>query len=80
MREIKEALEDMVRQFAYQSKDKKGLPAYTTGGLSALERAFSVLGWNDPHSCPENKCEHGKCKKWATCGTPTENGYERVKT
>ncbi len=63
---------------AYQGKDKKGLPAYWTGGLSALEGAFSVLGWKDPYPCPENKCKYGKCKEWATCGTPTKNGYKRV--
>ncbi len=75
---LKESLEDMVCQFAYQGKDKKGLPAYWTGGLSALEGAFSVLGWKDPYPCPENKCKYGKCKEWATCGTPTKNGYKRV--
>lgn len=66
--DYKSALEDMVHQFAYQGYDKKGFPAYHTGGLSALERAFSVLGWKEPKTFLSNKCEYGKCKKWATCG------------
>ena len=73
-----DALRDMVEQFAYQGQTKDGLPAYWTGGLSALERAFSVLGWEDPRPCPENRCEYRKCKKWASCGTPTKKGYKRV--
>lgn len=75
--ETKEALEDMVRQFAYEGK-KRGLPAYWTGGLSVLESAFHVLGWNDPQPCPENKCEVKKCREWANCGTPTKEGYKKV--
>ena len=71
----KEALLDMVQQFAFQVK-KNGLPAYGTGGLSALEIAFEVLNWDDPHSCPENKC--ALCNEWATCGTPSSDGYKRV--
>ena len=41
--ELKEALIDMVWQFAYTSS--KG---YHTGGLSALEGAFYALGLSDP--------------------------------
>jgi len=41
--ELKEALIDMVWQFAYTSS--KG---YHTGGLSALEGAFHALGLSDP--------------------------------
>ena len=63
----KEALLNMVYQFADNCK-KDGLPAYGTAGLSALENAFDVLGWDDPHPCPENKCD--LCNEWATCGTP----------
>jgi hypothetical protein len=43
---LREALEDMVGQFAYETGR---LGEITTGGLSALEHAFSVLGWDDPH-------------------------------
>lgn len=46
--EIEQALESMVWQFAYRGvKDSK--LALFTGGLSALEEAFSALGWDNPH-------------------------------
>ena len=46
--EYREALEDMVWQFAYHgTKNKK--PMLHSGGLSALELAFDTLEWNDPH-------------------------------
>jgi hypothetical protein len=73
----KDALEDMVRQFAYNGHDKK-MPFYYTGGLSALEHAFDILGWIDPYPCPENKCEIKKCPKFATSGSPTKKGYKRM--
>ena len=72
--EYKEALLDMVCQFACHCQDKqRGLPAFTSGGLSALEHAFDVLGWDDPMPCPENKCF--LCNEWATCGTPMPKNY-----
>lgn len=46
--EMLKTLEDLVRQFAYPTT-VDGSPALTTGGLSALEGAFTVLGWDDPH-------------------------------
>jgi hypothetical protein len=46
--ELRETVEDLVRQFAYRTS-VDGVPAYTAGGLSALEGAFAVLGWDDPH-------------------------------
>ena len=70
------SLEDMVRQFAYAGSYRKK-PAYITGGLSALEYAFRVLGWKEPHPCPENTCEWKGCNKWANCGTPYKKGYLR---
>ncbi len=74
----REALESMVRQFAYTGT-KDGAPCYYTGGLSALEDAFEVLGWDDPQPCPENKCQREGCPAYADCGQPTANGgYERV--
>jgi hypothetical protein len=55
---IREALLDMVNQFAYSSPSKEkstGDPfkdaakdSLSTGGLSALEYAFDVLGLDDP--------------------------------
>ena len=64
-----EALEGMVRQFAYYSNG-----AYRTGGLSALEDAFDVLGWDDPHEDLSNACDEPGCRDEATCGWPTRPG------
>lgn len=75
--ELTEALENMVRQFAHQVV-KGGVPSLSTGGLSALEEAFAVLGWDDPYPSPEGGCEHLGCAQWATCGTPTKEGYKRL--
>lgn len=75
--DLHDTIEDLVRQFAYPSY-KDGVPCLTTGGLSALEGAFTTLGWDDPHPCPENACEAPGCPEWATCGTPTPDGYKRL--
>ena len=63
----REALEDMVHQFAYWSDSAGG---YMTGGLSALETAFAVLGWEDPHPYPDGRCDEPGCLKQASMGTP----------
>lgn len=47
--ELRDALEDLTLQFAYPTT-VDGVPAYCTGGLSALEGAFAALGWDDPHA------------------------------
>jgi len=44
-KKLRDALEDMCHQFGYEV----GQTGITTGGLSALEHAFDVLGWDDPH-------------------------------
>lgn len=77
--DLRGAVESLVRQFAH-TVVRDGVPCYWTGGLSALEYAFEVLGWDDPHPCPENQCQAGQpgCEGFATCGTPTPNGYQRV--
>jgi len=72
---LAEALEDMVYQFAYWAP---GVGGFTTGGLSALEGAFELLGWTDPHVAPEVQCDEPGCLQRATCGSPTENGYRRT--
>jgi len=64
MSEIREALESMVEQFAYHGvKNQK--PVIHTGGLSALEEAFEVLGWDDPHFIEEegNTCDVIGCSE-----------------
>ena len=70
--ELRDALEGMVRQFAYWS-DKAG--GYCTGGLSALEDAFDALGWDDPYPAPSARCDEPGCMKQATCGSPSPTGY-----
>jgi hypothetical protein len=45
--QLTDALKDMVWQFAYRGV-KSGKENIHTGGLSALELAFDVLGWVDP--------------------------------
>jgi hypothetical protein len=72
---FKEALEDMVNQFAFTLDNP---PRITAGGLSALEHAFIILGYPDPKDMPERKCQYGRCKRTATSGTPTKKGYRRV--
>ena len=67
----RDALEDMCQQFAYPGIG----PSLITGGLSALEDAFAVLGWDDPHPVPERGCDEPGCTRIATCGTPTPEGY-----
>ena len=75
--ELREALEDVTTQFAHQTV-KDGVPSYSTGGLSALEHAFAVLGWSDPHPAPEQACQHPGCDQWASVGTNTPDGYKRL--
>ena len=45
--DLRAALLDMTYQHAYATV-KDGVEVYWTGGLSALEHAFEVLGWGDP--------------------------------
>lgn len=71
----RDALESMVRQFAYWSD---GVGGYWTGGLSALEEAFDVLGWDDPHPQPDARCDEPQCMAQRTCGIPTPAGYRSV--
>lgn len=69
----REALESMVHQFAYWSENGPGL---WTGGLSALEDAFEVLGWEaDLHPMPDMACDEPGCTKQQSCGWPSDAGY-----
>ena len=75
-KELCDCIESMARQFAYQDVvDNKA--CLTTGGLSALERSFGVLGWGDPHPVPEDECQHPGCHEHGTCGTMSPDGYRR---
>lgn len=76
---MKEALEDMVWQFAYHGQNE-GKPFLYTGGLSALESAFSVLGWDDPHYIEDTNgscCDVEGCGGQIVCGGShwRESGY-----
>jgi hypothetical protein len=76
--DLLETIHGLVTQFAYRTQWRGG-PAFGTGGLSALEDAFAVLGWGDPYPCPAGRCQHKGCQAWATCGTPTpDGGYKRT--
>ena len=74
---IKEFAEDAAYQFGYYFPIKDIL-YISTGGFSTLEWAFRILGWNDPHPVPECECEFPGCHEYATCGTPTKDGYKRL--
>ena len=73
----KSVLEDMVHQFAPTAVIDDKLYIWT-GGFSALEDAFAVLEWSNPHEIPERECDMGGCSSHATCGTPTPDGYKNV--
>ncbi len=75
--EIKGFAEDVAYQFGYYFPIKDIL-YLSTGGLSTLEWAFRILGWNDPHPVPECECEVPGCHEHANCGTPTKDGYKRL--
>lgn len=72
---LRDALESMVWQFGYRGV-KNNKPIIWTGGLSALDEAFEVLGWEDPHYLPEKgcTCEVEGCMEPDTCGTHWEKG------
>lgn len=74
---LREALEDMVLQFA-STTVKNGRLCLSSGGLSSLEYAFDLLGWKNPHPIPERECMADGCSAEATCGTPTPDGYKRL--
>lgn len=71
---LRVALEGMVNQFEYIDGGKRH-----TGGLSALETAFDVLGWDDPSPAPDFLlCQFEGCREESACGTPTALGYKRL--
>lgn len=70
-----EFAEEVIRQFAYRIKTNERC-AFTAGGLSVLEEAFDIVGWDDPHLCPECECEEDGCHEWVTGGMLTPDGYK----
>ena len=75
--DLVEFAEDVAYQFGYYCQNK-GRLHITHGGLSTLEWAFDILGWENPHPVPECECEIDGCHEYATCGTQTKDGYKRV--
>lgn len=79
MSKYKEALQDMVWQFAYRgTKNNKSI--MLTGGLSALEGAFEALGWDDPKYFDDMDgviCDVEDCPGWvqAQGGMWADTGY-----
>lgn len=73
---LRAALEDMVNQFAYWSESDP--PGQVTGGLSALEEAFAVLGYDEPHPAEHLRCDEPDCRQQSSAGTPTLTGYRRT--
>ena len=75
--DVKEFAEDVVYQFGYYGQ-YNGRLHIGHGGLSTLEWAFDILGWDNPHPAPEFECEIEGCHEHATCGAPTSEGYKRM--
>ncbi len=75
--DLKEFARDVAYQFGYIGI-YNGRLHIGNGGLSTLEWAFEILGWENPHPYPEGECEWDGCHEYATCGTPTRDGYKRV--
>jgi len=67
--DYREALEDMVFQFAYRSMKGEHRILHA-GGLSALEHAFRTLGWTDPYIVSDFACEIAGCEQWCSCVGP----------
>ena len=75
--EVREFARDVAYQFGYYCQNR-GRLHITHGGLSTLEWAFDILGWDNPHPVPECECEIDGCHEHATCGSPTADGYKRM--
>ena len=75
--DMREFAEDVAYQFGYYCQNG-GRLHITHGGLSTLEWAFGILGWENPHPVPECECEIEGCHEHATCGTPTTDDYKRM--
>jgi hypothetical protein len=73
--DMREFAKDVAYQFGYYCQNG-GRLHITHGGLSTLEEAFDILGWENPHPVPECECEIDGCHEHATCGAPTADGYK----
>ena len=75
--DMREFAKDVAYQFGYYCQNG-GRLHITHGGLSTLEWAFDILGWENPHPVPECECEIDGCHEHATCGATTADGYKRM--
>lgn len=75
--DMREFAEEVAYQFGYYCQNG-GRLHITHGGLSTLEHAFDILGWENPHPVPEFECEIDGCHEHATCGAKTADGYKRM--
>lgn len=73
---MREALADMVNQFAYWSEGET--PGQVTGGLSALEGAFAALGYDEPHIAEHLRCDEPGCRRANSSGWPSPTGYRHT--
>lgn len=68
-----DVIEGLLAQHAgWAETDPPGLSA---DHLSANERAFEALGWDDPHPMPDLACDEPGCLRRADCGWPSDAGY-----
>ena len=70
--DLHEVIMGLIWQFGYRTV-VKGKPAISSGCLSDMERAFQIVGWDDPHFLTEEEqdgavCEIKGCNNPATCG------------
>ena len=75
--EMREFAQDVAYQFGYYCQHE-GRLHITHCGMSTLEWAFDILGWENPHPVPECECEIDGCHEHATGGAPTKDGYKRM--
>jgi hypothetical protein len=79
---LTEALEGCAWQFGHRTTID-GKPVLTAAGLSDLEIAFSVLGWDDPHPLPEadvasQTCDIAGCDRWISGSWHWDGVYVRL--
>ena len=67
-----EFAEDVVRKWGYWVAGDVG--GYSAGGLSTLEDAFVILGWDDPYPYPRDRCDEPGSAVQATTGWPSRPG------
>jgi len=82
-RAVKDALEGMIWQFAYRGNTRTtGEPMLYCGGLSALEDAFSALGWDDPHIIedPSLECDVEGCHRFSGPSVTWDGMYSMICT